>query len=96
MMLDAIVNRIDVGANGAPFTPAGELRFVFTSTAEIPSDGPSNPGPCSNQNGIQEVFNMILEYHVPSNISALTWAGEWNNLQTTFTGDAFPESYLRL
>jgi hypothetical protein len=95
MMLDAIVNRIDVGANGAPFTPAGELRFVFTSTSEIPSDGPSNPGPCSNQNGIQEVFNMILEYHVPSNISALTWAGEWNNLQTTFTGDAFPEPYLQ-
>ena len=94
MMLEAIVNRIDVGFNGAPFSPAGELRFVFTSTSEIPADGPVTGGPCNNQNGAQEVFNMILEYRVPPSITALAWAGQWNNLSTTFTNDAYPESYL--
>ncbi len=93
--LDAIVNRIDVGANGSPFSPAGELRFIFTVTAELPSDNPPDPGPCSNQGGLNEAFNIILEYRIPSNTfsTRLSWAQVWNGLQDMIPNQ-FDENYL--
>ena len=90
--LDAIVNRIDLGANGIPFSPAGELRFVFTVTIDLLSQG---QGLCTNT-GMDEVMNIILEYRVGANLfpSALSWAQVWNALPDLNSGQTFSPSYL--
>jgi hypothetical protein len=85
--LDAIVNRIDLGVNGSPFPPAGELRFVFTVTTDLTTEG---SGQCSQG----APFNIILEYNIPSSFNALQWAQQWAGLQTLFSNDSFPEPYL--
>lgn len=87
--LDAIVNRIDLEANGAPFAPAGELRFVFSVSAS-----PIGSGACSNGGTRRETFNIILEYRVPDTISTLSWAQRWANLPDLNAGQTFSENYL--
>jgi len=87
--LDAIVNRIDVGANGDPFAPAGELRFVFSLTASSQTNG----GSCSNS-GRGQTFNIILEYKVPSTFTPLAWAQRWAGLRDLNAGGNFSPTYL--
>jgi hypothetical protein len=84
--LEGIVNRIDLGLNGAPFPPAGELRFVFTVTTD------ANPGAGVCQQNLAFPVNIILEYNVPSNITPLTWANAWATLQDVSL--PFDENYL--
>jgi hypothetical protein len=73
--LNAIVNRIDLGQNFNPAT-AGELRFIFGVTAGTSPGG----GPCqAGNNG--PLFNIILEYNVPSSISPTAWARAWDGLK---------------
>ncbi len=83
--LNAIVNRIDLGQNDPPFPPAGELRFVFGVT----TDATAGHGVCH----AGQPFNIILEYNVPSGISAPTWAGDWNSLPID-PNDGFLSDYL--
>jgi hypothetical protein len=84
--LNAIVNRIDVGQNGNSDL-AGQLRFVFGFTMNPTNDdggGVASGNFCENQQGGSgsgnQKFNIILEYNVPSSITAQTWALEWANL----------------
>jgi hypothetical protein len=73
--LNAIVNRIDIGQNGGS-DQAGQLRFVFG--LEMLPNGETNCG--GGSGGLN--FNIILEYNVPSSISAQSWASQWANLST--------------
>jgi hypothetical protein len=91
MRLEAIVNRIDLGQFSPPFPPAGELRFVFTASANAQTN--STPQPCGNVGGLA-VFNMILEYNVPSSISAVSWAQQWNDLPGLNSNGNFSVAYL--
>lgn len=79
--LNAIVNRIDLGQAPNSPTPAGELRFIFGVTAGTGQ----NQFCSSNQN---QLFNIILEYNVPSSIDANTWANEWNALANLSENDS--------
>lgn len=76
--LNAIVNRVDIGQNGQS-DDAGQLRFVFGVTMN-----PTNGGNGENGTGCQDsgnqLFNIILEYAVPSTFTAQTWAQAWLNL----------------
>src|SRR5579884_3357640 len=90
--LDAIVNRIDLEANGAPFPPAGELRFVFSVSATALTDDPN--GACGNTGSVPTTLNIILEYNVPSTFSALSWAQQWANLPDLNANGTFSENYL--
>jgi len=74
----AIVNRIDLGQNFPPFNtpnpPGGELRFVFSVTADsTPGDGSCHAG--------GSPFTIIVEYNVPRMFSATSWASQWQMLQ---------------
>lgn len=85
--LNAIVNRIDLGSNTIPATP-GELRFVFGVTAA------ANPPQTQCSNDGANLFNIILEYNVPSNtFTASQWANLWNNLPNDDQG-VFGPTYL--
>ncbi|MGB7556260.1 MAG: hypothetical protein WBM04_17970 [Candidatus Korobacteraceae bacterium] len=86
--LDAIVNRMDLGQFSPPFPPAGELRFTFTVTAGAQTS--QQPAPCSGAG----IFNIILEYNVPSSIDALTWAKQWNSLPDLNSNRTFSARYL--
>jgi len=81
--LNAIVNRIDLGENNAGLATAGELRFIFGVTAGTSA----NTGLCPGGGG--QRFNIILEYNVPSNISAPQWANAWNSLPTSDFGQDY-------
>ncbi len=84
--LDAIVNRLDLGANGSPFPAAGELRFIFSVTTDTtPGDGPCHQG---------GPFNIILEYNVPSGFDAQSWANKWFGLQGLTDQGTFSTNYL--
>lgn len=75
--LNAIVNRIDLAAQPNQ-TQAGELRFVFGVTSGIQAgDTCSTQGPPLNS---PPPFNIIFEYHVPSQYTATSWASQWNLL----------------
>ena len=89
MRLEAIVNRLDLGQFSPPNPPAGELRFVFTASATATA----HSGACANQGGL-DVINIILEYNVPANISALAWAQQWNNLPDLNSNGNFSVAYL--
>lgn len=88
--LDAIVNRIDLGANGSPFPPAGELRFVFTVATGLFTQGQQQANPCESA----PPMNIILEYNIPSNITALEWAEQWAALPNLNSTGTFVETYL--
>jgi hypothetical protein len=81
--LDAIVNRIDLGAQSAGPANGGELRFIFGVTA----NAASGTGVCSNQG--KQLFNIIVEYKVPRSFTALTWAQRWNSLPTSDFGSDY-------
>lgn len=72
--LNAIVNRIDIGQNGNNMDQAGQLRFVFGVY-------PSVNGVCG-----PDQFNIILEYNVPSSITAQSWASQWAKLSNDCQG----------
>ncbi len=75
--LNAIVNRIDLAGQPGQ-NQAGELRFVFGVTAGITAgDTCSSAGPPS---GSAPPFDIIFEYHVPSQYTAPYWASQWNML----------------
>ncbi len=85
--LNAIVNRIDLGANTIPAGP-GELRFIFGVTASnVTASG--TPQPCSDAT---QLFNIILEYSVPHTFTGSSWAGVWNDLVTN--NQPFSSGYL--
>ncbi|HUI84685.1 MAG TPA: hypothetical protein VL240_10700 [Candidatus Binatia bacterium] len=78
--LNAIVNRIDVGQNGMA-DHAGMLRFVFGVTMNPTNDSGGGAGTGNFcQNSGNQNFNIILEYNVPSGITAQNWARQWANL----------------
>jgi hypothetical protein len=93
--LNAIVNRLDLGQNGLPFAPAGELRFVFGVTTNQDFNG--TPQSCVS-NGA-DLFNIILEYKVPwpgtsgPGYTAQQWATLWNSLPID-ANDQFLSDYL--
>lgn len=93
--LNAIVNRLDLGQNGPPFAPAGELRFVFGVTTNETFSG--QPQPCL-ANGA-DLFNIILEYKVPwpgtsgPGYTAAQWADLWSSLPID-SNDQFLSDYL--
>jgi len=90
--LDAIVNRIDLEANGGLFAPGGELRFVFSVTASTAANG----GACSNSGQRADTFNIILEYKVPSDrfTTPLSWAQQWASLHDLNSNQSFTPAYL--
>lgn len=93
--LDAIVNRIDLGANGSPFPPAGELRFVFTVTTNTNFSSQNGAQPC--QQAQATPMNIILEYNVPSppsGFTALEWAQQWASLADLNASGSFSGTYL--
>ena len=81
--LNAIVNRIDLGETSTgTVANAGELRFIFGVTA-----GNQHTGLCPS--GGNELFNIILEYNVPSSFTAPEWASVWNSLPTSDFGQDY-------
>ena len=89
--LEAIVNRLDLGGLNDPFPPAGELRFVFTVTTDPGFDPLQGARPCHQSGGFNDVFNIILEYNVPSDLfpSPKSWAQVWNALPTSDFGEDY-------
>jgi hypothetical protein len=81
--LNAIVNRIDLGQDFNPPT-AGELRFIFGSTAGTAQgqNCTANPQP----------FNIILEFNVPSTFTPTVWANRWNAIGSIPVTTNFPSA----
>ena len=83
--LNAVVNRIDLGA--LPFkNHGGELRFVFGVTSSTAT--PPGSGECA---AAAPFFNIILEYNVPASFTTSQWAGKWDFLKLLNFDDNQPD-----
>jgi hypothetical protein len=96
-ILDAIVNRIDLGktstgtgysGGGVPTTP-GELRFIFTVVQPNPW-GAGSEATCG-----RKPFTVIFEYGVPGDTcpQVKAWAQQWTGL-LQLTPPGFTPAYL--